>query len=86
MQTAHTPGPWRVSPKGAYVMTHEKKNTAFVMEANRSANASLIAAAPELLDALQTMLAAVDADRIPGIGLATDKARAAIAKAEGSAQ
>jgi hypothetical protein len=48
--------------------------------AERAANASLIAAAPELLEALLQLLPGADA-----MGWDTSKARAAIAKATGSA-
>lgn len=44
--------------------------------------AALLSAAPELLDAVETLLLAVEVDKVEGIGHATDKARAAIAKAK----
>jgi hypothetical protein len=46
------------------------------------ANARLIAAAPELLDALQHVLAASDAGDMDSLANAASEARAAIAKAE----
>ena len=46
------------------------------------AEAALIAAAPELLDAVETLLLAVEVDKVEGIGHATDKAKAAIARAK----
>ena len=51
------------------------------MERQRE-EAALVAAAPELLEALETMLLAVTVDKVEGIGFATDKAKAAIAKAK----
>jgi hypothetical protein len=48
------------------------------------ANAHLIAAAPDLLAALQTLVE--QAERHDAVGLYWDQARAAIAKAEGSAK
>lgn len=57
------------------------------MSAEQQANAHLIAAAPELLDLLQVLL--LDPERIAGFrhtdGTWMDRARAAIAKAEGRA-
>ena len=44
--------------------------------------AALVASAPELLEALETILLAVTVDKVEGIDLATDKAKAAIAKAK----
>jgi hypothetical protein len=59
-----TPGPWKVvsdSPEGSEIESeHESPFWAFVSydtpEAERTPNAKLIAAAPELLQALQIML------------------------------
>jgi hypothetical protein len=52
-------------------------------KARELADARLIAAAPDLLAALQGLLMAVDHDKARGLGQWTDPARAAIAKAEG---
>lgn len=46
------------------------------------AEANLLAAAPDLLDAVETLLLAVKVDKVEGIGHATDKAEAALAKAK----
>jgi hypothetical protein len=46
------------------------------------AEAALVAAAPELQDALETLLMAVEVDKVKGIGHATDKAKAVLAKAK----
>lgn len=93
----HTPGPWRIGtapPNGEQAigtirgMMVAVATTGVGMEEETLANASLIAAAPELLEALQdvtTMLEhmlMISGDPEPGsIG---HKARAAIAKAIGA--
>ena len=85
--SGHTPGPWTVTPDSfvmagsrpsigvARIITHAKE---FV------ANGRLIAAAPELLEALANALKSLDTD---GAASATASlrtlGRAAIAKAEG---
>ena len=96
----HTPGPWitrlESAPMHAVQLAGQygRAIVAYVPApegwslAHQDANARLIAAAPELLDALKRMLAAYDADKARGIAFgndnAADQARAAIAKAEGS--
>lgn len=95
--TKHTPGPWTVEAE------HLGTNRDFVIEApefgiiadigggpevNRRANANLIAAAPELLDACELMLAVYaplffPAEPKDAFSIAVLKARAAIAKAQG---
>ena len=82
----HTPGPWEYSTDNARVY-HEESNICVArcagdtFDANSFAeclaNAWLIAAAPELLEALRSLLLA------PGQPCAELAARAAIAKAEG---
>lgn len=84
----HTPGPWYViseqgliqADSGVYVVSRTER-TIGMKAGEQEANNRLIAAAPELLAALETLLTAVEVDKVPGIGLATDKARAAIRKA-----
>lgn len=87
--TTHTPGPWRVGP------TH--KDDSFAIHAQTAsvvhckpfssshksaeANARLIAAAPDLLAALISLVRASDGHH--GSIRERDIARAAIAKAEG---
>lgn len=90
-KTTHTPGPWRISqnvsrhvigPKGGVVTCGELTWDGPGSTAIADANARLIAAAPELLEALRTL--AVEEyrdDDDPILGAARDKARAAIAKA-----
>jgi hypothetical protein len=100
----HTPGPWRIE-QGVYIMPPENstqfsicKMGGIQREESRKANARLIAAAPELLEACKALLLALDGDgEMAGIldttdgyygwGQVTkdirDAAYAAIAKAEG---
>jgi hypothetical protein len=88
--TAHTAGPWKTNISihpddqvfdATGVMVADCKWTNHV-HTEREANALLIAAAPELLDALKGLLAI--SDRYTGVGLReVDAARTAIAKAEG---
>lgn len=98
MSARHTLGPWKVSENkfwktnpfsvttrkcgihGVAVANLPARKT--VSENERRANAHLIAAAPELLEALKTLpqsLASTDDD----LNRWLEKARAAIAKAEG---
>jgi len=68
MQTTHTPGPWALSqahgfssgqPRNSYTISGVCGTGATTPNPNVSeneANARLIAAAPELLDALQSLL------------------------------
>lgn len=79
----HTPGPWRATLKTVTAPETEDRLALEVrihggnVDDNR-ANARLIAAAPELLEALVELLAEVE-----GCGASEKKARAAIAKATG---
>jgi hypothetical protein len=89
----HTPGPWKVT-------THATDPNAYDVEAesggkitrgywgrNAKADARLIAAAPELLNAANQLVSAIwgrDIDRTQeSLGAAEVAIRAAIAKAEG---
>ena len=90
MMTDHTPGPWLPAQKanGAScrhpaIMSDEGQvaNVTWMgLEAITNANASLISAAPDLLNALIMMLDAYD------IPAAQRQARAAIKKALGGSQ
>lgn len=93
MSTTHGPGPWAISP----IHTNEIKGTpgdgliATVCE-NRhgewEANANLIAAAPELLEALETYIKRKKAGWLINLAWANDTddmIEAAIAKAKGGA-
>jgi hypothetical protein len=91
----HTPGPWAVNPMNAQVdefggqgmplpVCHMLWPTDKRKEAETMANARLIAAAPDLLEALERILA--DGDVRDILGKADmSKARSAIAKARGGA-
>ena len=101
----HTPGPWFTKREGfSTVYVEARIGGGYLQEVaacgptaagirQQDANASLIAAAPDLLEALICSVAAFEGDQIDEIesdyGLATaqrvDMARKAIAKAEGDA-
>jgi hypothetical protein len=88
----HTPGPWHCDG-GVQVRTGQFLAICEAMASpNRSidaarANARLIAAAPELLEALRLFVSVCDTapptELMASIGSACKQARAAIAKAEG---
>jgi len=78
----HTPGPWNASSHGDIVSAkHGEVDICAVFGRPQlgegEANASIIAAAPELLEALKDIL------KNPNSALYHNIARAAIAKAEG---
>ena len=81
---AHTPGPWAVETFGAaYEVAAEDR---LVSIASIAANANLIAAAPDLIEALRAAVATeLFLPDHPQRQAAYKNARAAIAKAEGSA-
>ena len=96
-EVKHTPGPWKFDPEDDSIVGHdvhlsiatidhidEGGEKGFNFGPISSANARLIAAAPELLQTLQAAVAYFDA---PGDGCYSDAqldaARAAIAKATG---
>lgn len=96
MQDKHTPGPWEATgnfvrspmhqpeglPRGVQIV--ECRDGYFLPHTEEAkANARLIAAAPELLEALN---ACIDYGAMTGDEWVTSKARAAIAKATGSTQ
>ena len=87
----HTPGPWHI--EGQYI--HGPDGNRFLAVAGDGegiANASLIAAAPELLAALEKALESIEGQAellrhcgaAYGIGATLAQARAAIAKATGN--
>lgn len=73
----HTPGPWKADPSTGDVTSAADDDIAFVYSARR--DLSLIAAAPEMYDALKTL--ENDNGAIPP--WLWDLIQAAIAKAEG---
>ena len=92
MSTKHTPGPWEavyndhywdIKLEGSYERIGDTCTSQFLSSGdNEEANARLIAAAPELLEALGTL------ERLAGTGMTQDEparvaARAAIRKALG---
>ena len=98
MQTNHTPGPWAISqshgfrtgaPVNAYTINGACGTVATTPNPNvadNAANARLIAAAPDLLDALRRVLRHIPADA--GCASMSDdlhRARVAIARATGDA-
>jgi len=93
----HTPGPWQVMPR--YRTNRQKEPTFDVMTAGNNpenwemvcdrateANARLIAASPDLLEALQCLeedlQAVMPVELVKHFGASRNKARTAIAKAE----
>lgn len=82
-----TPGPWTGKDVGicrqdraglqlGFIMTHDENRVA-----ECAANAHLIAAAPDLLEALQQLLEDVCSNNDSVLGYRVDEARAAISKA-----
>lgn len=104
MQSSFTPGPWRVfehswcdtsigAPGTSNAIcrldiNHATEESQEADEAQMAANARLIAAAPELLEALQRLSAQCERLRLPGQPEtdAEKTARAVIAKATGGAE
>ena len=105
MKTTHTPGPWNVDGSnitgpddhniGIVSGPHTIGASDAALEsrmrehARDEANARLIAAAPDLLAALESLMQHFVGDRtavncLGGAGIAADVARAAIAKAKGA--
>ena len=87
MTTQHTPGPWEIDhtyPEPNQRKIQPKGQEAGIAvafgdsESEAQANASLIAAAPELLELCEESLRALHEDDFP---ILKDKLRAAIAKA-----
>lgn len=85
--TKHTPGPWRVESGPYYrAIRVDGEVIADVRQIGRSfneSNARLLAAAPDLLEALEGLLAVVEQNDLPLSDPERIAARAAIAKAKG---
>ena len=83
----HTPGPWHLNPRGWVVQSTGDIVTRLECSNNKDWDARLIAAAPELLDALIEMLEASERP-VPERWLSNVRshARSAIAKATGGAE
>ena len=87
--TQHTPGPWRVAKQGELgtqqlpILRSDGKIIAAIRNEGGLADARLIAAAPELLEALKTLVRRVERGNAhTTLGCTTEPAQAAIAKAE----
>ncbi len=85
-QPAHTPGPWHfVNGNQIRSERHQIARTWSMRGGEGSANARLIAAAPELLQALAAMVTAFAwGDMNDGEAAAIKEARAALIKATGA--
>jgi hypothetical protein len=90
-RSAHTPGPWMTSPlMQSWVFANEgfvAKAEGRFTESEKIANARLIAASPELLEALEEIikrLARDDYADVENLARCHLVARAAIAKAKGA--
>ena len=95
----HTPGPWLIQGNTVYALMHHVWRKGVELFKNRfsvqlsfdsscskeeiEATKQLIAAAPDLLDALQSIIEDIDSEF--GTDCDYNKARAAIAKATGGA-
>jgi hypothetical protein len=85
----HTPGTWEAKDQWGYIKVHSADNGVCVihgLDSKAQANARLIASAPDLLEALEFLLAdwiAINGDRITGSRVPAEKAIAAIRKAKG---
>jgi hypothetical protein len=88
METKHTPGPWgNKAINGGWDAVFSEKTNSIICEIkeNNAQNIKLIAAAPELLEALTSlMLEAEKRGGVPKQYIAN--ARAAIAKATGACE
>jgi type VI protein secretion system component VasF len=89
MKFSHTPAPWelRQSANGYWFIDHEQGDEGYTLTKLECGerDARLIAAAPELLAALQNVAACFDANDPDSMANAMADARAAIAKATGGA-
>jgi hypothetical protein len=88
----HTPGPWTIPGSANLVGTENPRRLiAETHGENSTANARLIAAAPELLASLEYLMAhrttaEADCDEAMRCGVAQARARLAIAQAKGNPQ
>lgn len=91
--TKHTPGPWKVDPNFPGMVRIDDDPTSGIL-VGLAANARLIAAAPELLEALKEAMGELndyrrllvyDKEDVADLKSTISKAAAAIAKATGEA-
>jgi len=77
MKTEHTPGPWKHDP--TWGLIKHGKNEICALHSGNLANAHIISAAPDMLDALQAIVDAFgDQD-----SLLIDQCKAALSKTKG---
>lgn len=83
METKHTPGPWAKFGSVIRSLAGSDRKVADVriIDAEGQANAKLIAAAPDLLEALEDLLSRCESLSVDGVGPQKVAARQAIAKA-----
>jgi hypothetical protein len=84
--TLHTPSPWKHDPTWGIIKYGKTEICA--LHSGNLANAHLIAAAPDLLSALEFLLAdyiAINGEKLTGSSIPSDKARVALRKAKGEA-
>jgi len=92
--TKHTPGPWEVVGSRICTVANDKERItlaktepggAFAMSEQQEANATLLAAAPAMYDALQIMVRAANVDEIDPLVMfaSIERAKDALAQAEG---
>jgi hypothetical protein len=89
----HTPRPWKIVDDGGWLWIYGnvEDGTGPLAEVDRLSNAYLIAAAPDLLEACELLVRShevcggdtSDAAGLNYLNMATEQARAAIAKAKG---
>ena len=81
--STHTPGPWHVANGCQIRSAKDQIAKAWMMRNGEGlANARLIAAAPEMLEALEEIVCAADGDGWSQLDADLRKARAAIASGE----
>ena len=94
-QGKHTPGPWRYAPTNTETVSHLVRcsegyavaDVTHWFDLPADANARLIAAAPDMLEALEFIAGyAAMEPRIASDEVVIERARAAIAKATGDTQ
>ena len=83
MNTKHTPGPWRIEGNEVHAYATAVAVICETVQGEDGSNARLIAAAPDLLAALQRLITALGGQGALRYELTVKTARAAIAKAEG---
>lgn len=93
-QSKHTPGPWEVvgsrictvaNDKDRITLAKTEPGGAFAMSEQQEANATLLAAAPAMYEALQIMVRAANVDEIDPLVMfaGVERAKGALAQAEG---